>query len=357
MSNQVINQEATVIQPSSLITLFVLDASMLVPSYVNGIFRFHSGTSIKGKPIVWQGNVYDDIPCESEGWQINGQGTAPRPKIRFNNVRGLFTDLVLNYQDLVGAKVIRKRTFYSRLDSVNYPDYDSVTNPNANPNADPLAQIPDDIFSIIRKTNEDRSMVEFELGPPSDVENIMLPGRTTSVHLCKWHYRDGDCGEAEDFVFATEDDIVVPSSSVHIRYFGAYDNTATYPIGSVVWITGVDPSLKDFYFAPGVSVVGEDIATSANWQLIQRYTGEYNPNRVYSPGMTCYKILGLSGVREYYYNAISCIGVEPPASNFWITDRCSLHASGCKIRFSEDPRGLPYGGFLGLNYAPIAGGQ
>jgi lambda family phage minor tail protein L len=348
MGTENINIEAIALRPSSLITMFVLDATELVPAGTNGLLRFHAGTSIKGTDIIWRGDVYQNLPCSASGFDMNSQGPSARPRIQFENVRQLFTDLTLLYQDLVGAKIIRKRTFYSRLDAVNYAD-------GINPTADPEAQIPDDVYSIIRKSAENKNIVEFELGSPLDLDNVMLPGRTIQANICRFRYRGGECGEAEDYVFAQDDDTPIPNNKINgLHYRGQYDATLDYLTGDIVWVSASAPYIKIFYYAGGTPTTGEDVTTSANWVVDQRFTGVYSPTRVYGIKDTCYKMLGFSGIREYYYNLVPCINVEPPVQGFWLTDRCSFLVSGCKLRFSADERGLPFGGFPGTALTPLA---
>lgn len=347
MSNKGIQVEEGQAVTTAIVEMFVLDASSIVPVGVNGIFRFHSGTTIAGQDIVWQGNTYTQMPVEAEGFEFNARGTQPRPRIRFSNVNGYFTGLVLLYQDLVGAKIIRKRTFYKRLDAVNYPG-------GVNPNADPTSLIPDDIFYINQKTAENKNVVEFELTSSLDMQDKVVPGDLITSHICRFHYRDSSCGEAEDYCFAQQDDSFIPAKSFGLFYRGRYSAALTYKRGTVTWIPGTGLALKKFYYATSTPVKGENIATSSHWVLDQVYRGVYNPIITYIAKDTVYRVIDTrTSRREYYYNPSGSLGIEPPSSP-WIADRCSLNVNGCKLRFSEDVRGLPFGGFPGTNISPVA---
>lgn len=103
------------LQPSALIELFVLDATVLggTPVY------FHAGTNGLQQPIVWQGQTYQPYPIQVNGFELTGQGALPKPTMSVSNVGGLISALVMEYDDLVGAKLIRKRTFAQYLDAAN----------------------------------------------------------------------------------------------------------------------------------------------------------------------------------------------------------------------------------------------
>ena len=81
---------------------------------------FHAGTNQLQQPIVWQGNTYQPLPIESEGFDVSTKGTLPRPKIRVANVGGLLSAEVRQNDDLIGCKLIRKRTFSRYLDDSNF---------------------------------------------------------------------------------------------------------------------------------------------------------------------------------------------------------------------------------------------
>lgn len=85
------------------------------------ILRFHAGTNKLRGAVVWQGNTYQPFPIQAEGFDVNGSGEVPRPKLRVANVSGLLTALVREYDDLIGMKVTRKRTKVMYLDDVNFP--------------------------------------------------------------------------------------------------------------------------------------------------------------------------------------------------------------------------------------------
>ena len=103
--------------PGAIVELFELD---LTP-FGGEVLRFHAGTNGLIQNVTWQGSVYTAFPVQATGFEFNGQGQAARPRLVVANVVGAITALVLQYQDIVGAKVTRRRTLAKYLDDANYP--------------------------------------------------------------------------------------------------------------------------------------------------------------------------------------------------------------------------------------------
>lgn len=180
--------------PTSLIELYVLDATNIGGSLI----RFHAGINGLDNNIVWQGNNYTKYPIIAEGFERSGQGTLPRPTVKVANITGIISALAKELQDLLGAKVYRKRTFFKYLDTANFPlGRNPVTDPDGlTPTADPDAAFPDEIWNIDRKSAEGPIMVEFELAAAFDVSGVLLPRRQCIQNLCTWRYRGAECGYA-----------------------------------------------------------------------------------------------------------------------------------------------------------------
>lgn len=180
---QTITSEIQKLAPSAIIELFVLDAT----GFGGDVYRFHAGTNGLAQRVVWQGNTYEPFPVQVTGFEFNGSGQLPRPKLVVANVTGLITAMVLLYQDMLGAKLTRKRTMAKYLDAVNFPG-------GTNPSADPTAEFQDDVFFIDRKSAETRDVVEFELAAAFDVNGVRLPRRQIVQNVCPWKYRGAECG-------------------------------------------------------------------------------------------------------------------------------------------------------------------
>jgi lambda family phage minor tail protein L len=197
MTSQAITSEIQKLAPSSVIELFVLDLNL----FGEGVVRFHAGTNELRRQVVWQGNTYEPFPIQAEGFEFNGNGQVPRPKLKVANVTGSITALILSYQDLVGAKVTRKRTLLKYLDAVNFVS-------GANPTADATAEFADDVYFIDRKSRETRDVVEFELAASFDLEGVSLPRRQIVQNVCPWQYRGAECGYTGTAYFNANDETV-----------------------------------------------------------------------------------------------------------------------------------------------------
>lgn len=182
------------LEPSAVIELFVLDAT----AHGLGIFRFHAGTNELRQDLTWQGNVFTRFPVKAEGFQFSGTGPLPRPKLIVSNYMSGITALLIAADDLVGAKITRKRTLKKYLDEVNFASGVNVT-------ADPTVEFPEDVFYIDRKVSETRTAVEFELVSAIDLHGVLLPRRQIIQNSCSWMYRGAECGYTGSACFTRDD--------------------------------------------------------------------------------------------------------------------------------------------------------
>lgn len=191
---ETITSEIQKLEPSAIIELFEMDAT----AFGGDLLRFHAGTNGLRQNLVWQGSSYTAFPIESSGFDVSGNGQLPRPKLRVANITGAITFLTLEYDDLLGAKITRRRTLAKYLDAVNFPG-------GTNPSADPDAEFASDIFFVDRKVSETRDVVEFELAAAFDVAGVQLPRRQIIQNVCTWRYRGGECGYAGTNYFDAND--------------------------------------------------------------------------------------------------------------------------------------------------------
>ncbi len=209
----------------SLIELFQLDTTNIVGG---SIYYFHAGTNAIGGSVVWQGITYNPLPIEATGFDTITRGSPPRPHVKVANVGGLFSALVSGNDDLIGSKIVRKRTFAKYLDAVNFPG-------GVNALADPSQYFQDDIWFVDRKVTENKYMIEWELASAFDLEGIMLPYRQVIQNSCPWKYRGAECGWTGTTYFDSNDNLTTVAandacgkrlSSCKIRW-----GTQSYPFG------------------------------------------------------------------------------------------------------------------------------
>ena len=193
-------------QPSGYITVFEVELpdSNIGGAGIDKLF-FHDGrngtSDITWYSLVNESNfgsststhysqrTYIALPIESEGWEVRGSctGSLPRPTIRLGNINQFFKAYLADWDDLVGAKVIRRKTLEKYL----------ATNPPVEFNRD--------VYYIERKSAETAAVIEFELASAFDVQGIKLPRRNIMATRCPWKYKDttqGGCDWPEDNVYA-----------------------------------------------------------------------------------------------------------------------------------------------------------
>jgi len=178
-----VRSDCSQLGPLTIIELFELDATSVGGT---GILRWHCGDKVDGTSIVWQGQTYAPYPVEATGFEITSSGKLPRPTLKAANIGGVLGTYVRTIKDGLGAKVTRKRTLAKYLDAVNFP--------GGNPNADPAAAFPDEVYYVARKASENPVFLEMELAVAFDVAGIRLPRRQVIATICPWKYRGAECG-------------------------------------------------------------------------------------------------------------------------------------------------------------------
>ena len=153
--------------------------------------------------------TYSAFPVESEGWEVRGTGSLPRPQVKFANINQYWSANLANFDDLIGAKVIRRRTLEKYLS----------TNPPVEFNRD--------VYYIERKAAETPIYVEFELTSAFDVQGVKLPRRSIIAARCPWKYKDTDQGGCDwpadnKYTITTEG-----TATEHTLYFDKDDNRIT----------------------------------------------------------------------------------------------------------------------------------
>lgn len=297
--NETIVKELYSLAPSSLIELWELDATVIGQE---AHYFFHDGTNSNLKPITFAGQEYVAFPIKGEQFEKDGKGSGlARPKLSCANINGFVSILLLGQDDLIGAKVVRKKVFVRSLDDVNFPN---GTNPWGM--ADPTAIVGNDTFYINRKIAENNDIVSFELATPIEIDNVKLPKRQMLASCGTCRYRnDETCG-----------------------YTGA-------PVA--------DKNNKLFYDASGYGFTANDC-------------GEWSDSATYNQGDYVYRtsiLMQTAGDKIYYVcsqNGVTGATRKPSLDSAWIADQCPLTVWGCKLRFPTGP--LPYGGFIGLATVP-----
>lgn len=338
----------------AVVEMFVLDYT----EQGGGVLYFVSGTTENTNkhprnPVRFQGISYQPLPIEVRGFALKSKGELPRPTLRVSNVpfvgvsgqgepvlARLFTSLVLNFDDLVGAKLIRRRTFFPYLDT--------------QPTADPNIAFPEDVYFVEQKTVENRNIVEFELVTSLDLDGVQLPRRQVTANLCVWGYRHEECGFAENRVVATEDNVKIGSVQ---RYRGIWNSTLVFAANDGVGFTAGDGIFRVYRaIQSNVTGAGQSPTNTAYWVVDQVFRGEFSFETEYSSKDVVF-VSGIKGRRLFRYRDLtaSTTGIRPPNTVYWEADVCGkLLTTSCKLRFDPANQGtvLPFGGFPGTAKLP-----
>lgn len=179
-------QDIQQLEPGSLVQLIEVDGTDFG---MDTVLRFHAYNlptdewkSFAGEnlpSIIWQGNEYDPHPYQLSGMEMSSAGAQPTPKLSVSNVGNFVSALCLQFDDLVKARVKIHTTMAKYLDAANWIQ----GNPNANPQEERVQ-----LFLVNAKTAETRSVVEFELCSPFDIQSLQLPSRQITP-VCTWCIR------------------------------------------------------------------------------------------------------------------------------------------------------------------------
>lgn len=211
------------IAPGAIVELFQLELNAAQHG-VNQTYYFHAGVNEVLSDIIWNGQEYQPLPIEADGFEWNGQGSLPRPTLRASNVLGTLTALILTLPDgLEGAKVTRIRTLGRYIDNANFAGVDALLLEDGftllledggefrqevvTQNPDPYAEFPREIYYVDRKSAETRDLIEFELASVFDLAGVRAPKRQC-VTRCQWVYRSAECSYTGSNYFDANDNPV-----------------------------------------------------------------------------------------------------------------------------------------------------
>lgn len=197
-----ITEDIQKLTPGNLVTLYEIDCRNIGGS----VERYHGHND---GVIIWQGQSYYPWAIEGSNFERTGDMQQPLPELSVSNIgevdgepiTGVVTALCLALDDLVGATVIRRRTFIKYLDASNFPE--------GNPSVDPNEHLPDERWIISQKKLETPEIVQFVLSSPLQFEGVQLPRRQVIASRCGWlvmagpegGYRGSYCGYTGGLMF------------------------------------------------------------------------------------------------------------------------------------------------------------
>lgn len=176
----------------ALIHLFIIDGSHLSTAWGGKIFLV-SPEQTGGKVVRYiderqSGSYlfnYQPIPIQASDFEISGSNRLPTPKLAIANVDGQFTNLSYDFEDLIGFRLWRIRTyakFLHSVDGIPVPTYDAN------------AHFTPDLWYFNRKTEESKLGVIYELASALDLEGLSIPQRRIYPNFCPFAYGSPECG-------------------------------------------------------------------------------------------------------------------------------------------------------------------
>jgi lambda family phage minor tail protein L len=162
-----------------LVELFDIDLSPITGNSGDA-FYFTNQIKPNGTKIQWKGRTYEPLPIFGSGFERSTSGQIPQPSLTVANVLGTFTQIIGPLDDLVGAKITRRRTLGKYLDGES--------------GADQTQEFPLDIYYIEQKTSENAISITWTLVSILDLEGLQLPRRVITQNYCFWKYRSSECG-------------------------------------------------------------------------------------------------------------------------------------------------------------------
>ncbi len=175
----------------SVVELFELDLRDMeaVDTASQERYYFTNQVLPDGSKIKWRRNdnvsststvTYEPIPIAATNFERTTKGQIPTPELVVSNIFGTLSELIEDLDDLIGARIVRRRTLVKHL----------VGQANENLSS----YFPSDIFYIERKVREDSMSITFALASPLDLEGLQLPKRVITQNYCVWKYRGAECG-------------------------------------------------------------------------------------------------------------------------------------------------------------------
>jgi lambda family phage minor tail protein L len=306
--------------------------------------------------------TYTPLPIAFTGYESKADGAYSRPRVTFANVLTTFKDALGSNDDLIGRKVIRRKTLFSQLTTGS--------------GSTPPVELPKQIFIIDRIESESPTQVIFELAAPFDLANIKVPGRYIIPNTCAWIYQGnaadrslqkiGGCTWRENnsnpgFAVYYDYNNYLIASSFATHTGGSYTKNVLYRVTKTLTRineNGSTTSVSGFDYWQAITN-GSGVVVPSNFRRCRAYVA-YNASTIYYN----YKEGRLYSDVVLYNNKMwactkSHSGQAPiEGSNFWERiDVCAKKLSSCAVRFKATQSDgvtlvdqnesivLPYGGF------------
>jgi lambda family phage minor tail protein L len=176
----------------ALVNLYIIDGSHLSTSWGGKIYLV-SPEQTGGKVVKFIDERidstklvnYQPVPIAATDFKLTGSNRLPNPKVAIGNVDGQLTNLSYDFEDLIGFKFWRIRTYAKYLHSVGGTSVSTY---------DPSAVFAPELWYFNRKTEETNLGVIYELASAMDLEGLQIPSRKLYSNYCPFAYGSPECG-------------------------------------------------------------------------------------------------------------------------------------------------------------------
>jgi lambda family phage minor tail protein L len=349
------------LNPSSLIELFEIDFSEVHPitktlSYGNdqptnmGILRIYNNFNLfkmTNNPygiINWRNNSYYPFPIKADGFEYNSSTTLPTPKISISNSspdrsnNSFYNYLRMQFQsfdDIIGAKFTRIRTFLKYLNSSNFEEGYNIYATNTGIYE---IELPKDVYYIDRKTMENSSIIEYQLNTILDLENLVFPGRTIYSKKCPFQYRgEGCCYEYDNRLTSLHSGIYADTINPSISVKGLLTAPPVATENNQLFIGEIFPTGQI-----GASAIHRITGSNQGNNGPLGNSGAWNINNTYISGD--FVFLENRNLKNYFVcikNHTSNAFDTPLNKNYWIPDVCAKDIGSCRLRWLKNPAFRP----------------
>tara|TARA_B100001939_G_scaffold345079_1_gene360887 strand:+ start:59 stop:1141 length:1083 start_codon:yes stop_codon:yes gene_type:complete len=346
-----LNKQLSSLSPDALIDLYEIDFSNLQGNFemLSDLYGINIGAETiyrfcpminDTNPIVWQGKSYQPLPIKMEGFEQKSDGRLPRPTMTIANPDGIFSKIVHSNQDFANCKVTRKRTYVRFLDDENFQNR-NLNDVGSNPfgSADPDSYLPDDVFFINKKSQENSKYIEFELVSSLELENSPVPARVVLSDYCNWTYRCNIGCNYQGLPIETIDGKDLTSGFGFNTDSGSI-NANSYPNG----IRDIPEWSRYGSSRSSSNPVGYKLGDIV--KIISKSEGD--PHKKIPQVFVCIQSHARASEHHPFFE-----------KEFWAKDECQKRIGACKKRFdnrisslvpynkSSKSPGLPFGGFPG----------
>lgn len=174
-------QETRKLEQSAQVELWQLDMRKIGGE----ILYFCNQPNELGGNVRFGGIEYQAYPIKSEGFELSSEGASARPTLTVANIGGMVTAAAEQFNQLVGASVLRIITFAEFLDPENFE--------NGNPKADPTQYV-ESVFLVEQLSTLNAELATLTLAVPAEGDGSVFPSRVMMANLCSFIYRDADSG-------------------------------------------------------------------------------------------------------------------------------------------------------------------